>query len=515
VTRRIWIPSGIAVLALYLLRLDRVAGMIVDDAWYAVLARALAEGRGYRLISSAAAEILPMYPPGFPALLAGVFKVTPDFPQNVWLLKSVSIAAMGGVAVFTFRYLVAYRSVPRGLALGVAVAAAVTPAFVFLATSTLMSDCVFTALQLLAVLLVERAAAAPDASRWRATLIAAGVAALTILTRTAGVAVVAGAVLYFAIGRRWGLALIYVAATGVLLAPWALYAKLHEPTVAERLAHGGQLARSYSAHFWRSADGMGATEVTLRDLPERIQRNAWNVLSRDVGGIIIPSVFRGPAESGQEVIALGPASKWFPASMGNTSGTVLLSVMLGAVALFGFVTAARRRLTISEFLVPLSLAITIAWPFWTFRFVLPLAPFLLFYLLEGVRALALPAARVVIVSIVALNVIDHVSYILQDRGIPGGVAFHQDFDEVESVLTWMRANVHGDGAVASDNPALVFLYTGRKAVATDNVDANWQNWKALGIRYIVIIGDGSLPGRTHDYRVLFRSRAGYSVIEMS
>ena len=40
-------------LAVYLLRLDRVAGLVVDDAWYVLLGQALARGEGYRLVSSA------------------------------------------------------------------------------------------------------------------------------------------------------------------------------------------------------------------------------------------------------------------------------------------------------------------------------------------------------------------------------------------------------------------------------------------------------------------------------
>ena len=72
-------------------------GMVIDDAWYVMLAKALAEGRGYRLVNAPIDGILPGYPPGFPALLSLVFHLSPDFPGNVWLLKSVSMAAMFGV----------------------------------------------------------------------------------------------------------------------------------------------------------------------------------------------------------------------------------------------------------------------------------------------------------------------------------------------------------------------------------------------------------------------------------
>ena len=94
--------AGLAALAVglgvaacvYWLRLDRIAGLLVDDAWYVLLGRAMARGEGFRLVSSAGTAIMPVVPPGFPAILAVIFRIGPDFPQNVLLLKSVSIAAM-------------------------------------------------------------------------------------------------------------------------------------------------------------------------------------------------------------------------------------------------------------------------------------------------------------------------------------------------------------------------------------------------------------------------------------
>ena len=53
--------------------------------------------------------IMPVVPPGFPAILAVIFRIGPDFPQNVLLLKSVSIAAMLAVGPLTYCFLTEYR----------------------------------------------------------------------------------------------------------------------------------------------------------------------------------------------------------------------------------------------------------------------------------------------------------------------------------------------------------------------------------------------------------------------
>ena len=124
------VPALIVLLVavpIYVLRLDHVVGMVVDDAWYVMLAKGLAEGRGYQLINAPIDGILPGYPPGFPALLSLVFHLSPDFPGNVWLLKSVSMAAMFGVATLSYWYLHQLRRLPRHLAALAAIGIATTP----------------------------------------------------------------------------------------------------------------------------------------------------------------------------------------------------------------------------------------------------------------------------------------------------------------------------------------------------------------------------------------------------
>src|SRR5918994_2248829 len=120
------IAMVIATLAIYLLRVNAVAGLMVDDAYYVLLAKVLSEGEGYRLVSSATTAMVPLYPPGFPAILSPVFLLHPEFPANVWLLKSVSIAAMLGVGLLTYVY-VRGRQMSQELAACVAVAVTTTP----------------------------------------------------------------------------------------------------------------------------------------------------------------------------------------------------------------------------------------------------------------------------------------------------------------------------------------------------------------------------------------------------
>src|SRR6185295_6471868 len=111
-----------------------------------------------------------------------------------------------------------------------------------------------------------------------------------------------------------------------------------------------------------------------------------------------------------------------------------------------------------------------------YRFVLPLTPFLFFYLLAGLRTVTMrqPVARVALLCVIGLNVADHAQYILKSR--TETLDWAADAQEIEAVLDWMRRDVTADGYVATTNPALVHLRTGRRTVAMDDPAANWQRW---------------------------------------
>ena len=66
-----WLALFAVVGLAYLPRLDDMCGLFSDDAWYVLLARALATGKGYTLTNLPTPGIAPVYPPGFPLLPHG------------------------------------------------------------------------------------------------------------------------------------------------------------------------------------------------------------------------------------------------------------------------------------------------------------------------------------------------------------------------------------------------------------------------------------------------------------
>jgi hypothetical protein len=512
--------AALVVLAVYLLRLDRIAGLIVDDAWYVLLGQALAQGRGFRLVSSAAAEILPVVPPGFPALLAIVFGISPSFPANVLLLKSVSIVSMLAAGIVTGYYFLRWRREPWPLALALAVATTITPAFVFLATSTVMAECVFMLAQMAAIVLIEWSVAEREGAwTWKTAAAAVTTAAATLL-RATGLALIAAAVLYLLYKGLWRRAIAFGIVVLVCMLPWTIYSRVNAPTEAQRLEHGGSIVLPYTDSMrMRIAADPASGRATPRDLASRLAGNLATIVGKDVIGIVFPEALRGASESGQEVISIGSVGE-LAGSMGNAWVTIGISLVVSALMALGFAVAWRSGVTAAEFLVPLSLALIVLVPYQTFRYVLALAPFLFCYLAGGISRATRSArpARIVLLCVIGFAFVDHVQYLSAKFGAAPDqtIEWFADSAEIDQVLGWMNERLHDPAAVATTNPPLVYLRTGRKTVGLGDLTHRWRGWKAEGIRYLVCLVPAELPSPSDvSYRLLYQtSRHKLWVIEI-
>lgn len=501
-----------AVTALYLLRVDDTAGLYKDDAYYMVLAQSLARGQGYALISSATTPILPTFPPGFALLLAPVFAAVPSFPANLIWLKVLSIAAMIGTGLLTFRYLHGYRDIGPGRAAGIALLTTVTPGFVFLATSTVMSECAFTFALMASAVAVERAArteAAPHSRR--ATVVAALITTAAWLIRGSGIALVAGALLFLLFRRGWRTAALFLLVCGISYAPWSAYAAMHRPTEAERAAHGGDIVYSYGSPL-KSPGGRGAAprDIGAVELSRRVATNIVNI-GRDIGAVIFPAGYRGAEESGLEVFRLAGATGLRAGSMGLGPAFVAGSAGLSLVVLFGAFAMARRQLGVAEFFCVFTILMLVLVPSHTYRYVLPIAPFVIGYFLIGVESIAArlragtgpPAFRIAAGCLLFFLGLEHAQYIwLKQQGL---VPWIEDGQEVRLVTDYVDAHLPANATVVSTNPGLVYLLTGRKGVVYVDPVRNWQRWQATGLRYAVALQEVPVPSPSAGYRTRFES----------
>ena len=124
-------------------------------------------------------------------------------------------------------------------------------------------------------------------------------------------------------------------------------------------------ARACAKEAWHSRAAPRRAEVA-----GRVAGNIVSIFGKDIGAIVVPVLYRGAAESGQEVVSIGASRILMAGSMGNAPGTYAVSFGLSAIALVGFVAAARRRVTAAEVLVPISVVMIALVPSWSFRYTL-------------------------------------------------------------------------------------------------------------------------------------------------
>ena len=168
-------------------------------------------------------------------------------------------------------------------------------------------------------------------------------------------------------------------------------------------------------------------------------------------------------------------------------------------------------MSVAEILVPISLTITILWPWWTFRFVLPLTPFLFFYFVAGLRSIALPVARVALLCIIGLNIYDHGGYVLRAASDPNGVDWLVRAAEVDRTLDWMGSHIDKQAVVATTNPALVYLRTGHRTITLDSLTEKWSVWRARGVDYVACLTAVDLPDASRGpYKLMFESSQSHT-----
>ena len=523
-------PLGLAIafiataiiLAVYLLRLDASAGGFKDDGWYVVLAKSLATGNGYSLVNLPGRPGMYLFPPFFPLLLSWLFRISPIFPGNVFLLKSLSIASMLLVSVLLFRFFHREDRLPRSLAYLLAFTAAVAPSFVMLATSTVMSECVFTTLQFATLLLAERYIEKRLTTGVSFAFVVAVPASAAYLTRTIGIALIAAVALGFLTRKMFKPLAIFLVASLLCVAPWIVYKHLPAASGAD----SGPIVTGYSPYFWsRLAGSAQPGTITPWDLPARFWQTSTVIAGDDVGGLLLPSLYRAPSESGEELIAMTAvipsvsrnAIGLNSSTMGLNAEGQLISLGLSVVVLIGFVTSVRRSVGCPELFFAFSLLMIIAWPWPPIRYLVPLLPFFLYYLLVGVSEIYRPvlkrigrpapadhwtASRIVLLLILGLFLFDNGMYIAAMHLDPNSGQYPdwlRQSDAAGEAAEWIRNHTSDKEIVSGDNLPVTYLYSHR---LTEMCFPDRCSEK--GIRYYLASDGNEVPV---GWRVVFQSRS--------
>jgi hypothetical protein len=410
--------AGVAVfLAALWAQTDAMVGVFYDDGLYVALGKALAEGRGYVSLHLPGEPPAVHYPPLYPAALAALWRVWPQFPANVLLFRLFDAAAMG-----TAGWILARHAARTGLRWELRYAALLAAMLAFPLLTIVgvrFSEPLFLALFGGAILSVER-----DGVGLGRGAVAGVLAGLATLTRSIGLAAVVGIPWALWLRGRRAAAVAAFAAGAALAVPWWIWIS------AQAAAMDPVLVANYGTYGQYAAQA-GATGVLAG-----LNLQAFSPFPR----LLLPGV---------------PPMPWY-----------LLGALLAGVAGVG-ITALRRQVPVLLWVLLPYVAIVVLWPFTPDRFMWILLPWLGLFLVAGaLRVWRWGAPGRIAVGILAMSLLigfgQREFRSLSRRGFARTAADLSG--PFRYLVRGIDTAVPGDAVVATDGEALVYLYTGRRTV---------------------------------------------------
>ncbi len=417
-----------------------VVGGFHDDAVYAITAKALAHGDGYRLVNLPGAPPQTKYPILYPAVLAGLWLAAPnDATALVAMQVMTGLAAAAAIAV-AYLYVAGFGYVRRNAAFAAALVCASAPNLLYYATAVL-SEMPFALLLVASLWATDAYLADPAPSPARA-LVTGVVAALPFLCRTVGVVVPVAACL--AIARAKRPVAPFAVAAAVTMAPWILW----------MLRGTGQLAVSPIVGYQQDYLGHWSTGYFGYGTGSRVALAVWlfgtNLVKActAVGDIALEGV--APflyAHAAWTVTALG-ALAWLAALVGVVQLALLPTTLLAYLAL------------------------VCAWPWPPDRFVIPVLFFLVAALLDGAaRAVEHVAPRraasLVVAAAVAIAVVGNVGALARYAEVARSTHYPFFVPPDEPVrwsayadaFAWLRGHAAAADVLAAGFDSMTALYT--------------------------------------------------------
>jgi hypothetical protein len=431
-------------------------GRYQDDAVYFSSAQALAQHQGYILPSFPGKPSRPKYPILYPLLLSGVWKLWPEFPNNLsWAIRSTE--AFGCLALLcTFSLLRCVAGIGRVASLILTAVCAFHPVLLRL-TGLTMSDVPFAAM-LLFTILIARFAVVPGRSY---LLIAAlGIAAaLSASLRTIGYVVVVGLLVYILRCREYRLAVVYSLAAAATIGSILLLTAHNAPFSADL-----KIPLDSTSPQWERLVAFYTDYVGFQ----------WRMGIPTVG-----SFFTMVRENCLQLVSSpGP---FLAGAFDRRSW--LLTAGMSAIVLSGVVRQmVRREWQPLTFVAIPYVLVVILWPYPIMeRFLLPFLPlFLLAAILESKRLLTLamvnlrpPASfgnRVLAVGICAILLgyaaFSGWTYLIRDRQQlrEAGDAQAKTLDQKKEVYSWVRDHTLASAKIVAYDDVLLFLYSRRQAL---------------------------------------------------
>ncbi len=431
-------------------------GTSYDDAHYIILAESLSSGQGYELINFPRPQIERAFPPGWPMLLAPLAFL---FPGNYTVLKLLSLVLwLASIflmyRIFSKRIQSPHLEIITGLA-------ALNPLLVGTSV-TVMAESAYLFFSLLALnvfdIWKEKAGSKKD---WLIVFVAV-LALYTQLIRTIGIALVIAVVLYLLLTRRWrevGIATSVVIA-GALLQMWL------------NLRNGGSVV---SAGY--------ESQVFSGSIAEKVGQMWWNALG-----------YFNETLAGSLIAIFGARVSDFWGNYGLEFLPALMNIIILLLVVIGLAVSIKKFHVMDIYVVVYVLGIL---AFWNpqvgsvkARFLIPIIPFLYFYLVQGIDRTKEKITRNRINSgrRVEAGLFIFIALTLIIRNVQNwqNPVINQMTD-ISIGASWVAENAPPDSIVMVNEPVPAYVHVQRKTIGYPTNGQDLEKYlDNQGIDYIVV-----------------------------
>jgi hypothetical protein len=481
-------------------------GLFHDDGIYAVVAKSLSDGSGYRIISLPTEPDQTKYPFLYSFVLSWLWSLDAKFPDNIGLLKAANAGFLAAVFVLSYLFYRRHVAGEEAESLLFAVLVSINPA-VFSFTDFTVSDILLLLLSLSAFVTVD--VSVQSKLRLDSVVLLAVVVALACLTRSAAVPLALAGAVHFTWSKRYRDLTLYICLVLLFIIPWGLWVISHSShAVSSLLRYYCSYSSEPPAFVIMWADPFGALEIVWGNLRYILAGLDLIFQSRMIPGLLLPVCF---------ILALG---LWWSF---NEQSVFFRSYVL------------------------LYLALVVAWPFYPERYLIPLVPAIYFFLFQGVQAaeahvsnlMTSETRKKILCHLVrvtfAVIVVFHVGWIsnylftkdLKTTRAWFGLRLPVSWHGFSETFEWIRSHTDDRSVLATFYDPMYYLYTGRRAIRPGfhkpqtyfypygqavadigTVNEIKSELKILGVRLLVIDPlDGFEEGRTYQrlFNELLRS----------
>jgi hypothetical protein len=416
-----------------------VCGIYHDDGVYVITAKALAEGEGYRLINLPDAPYQTKYPFLYPLILSMIWVLVPSFPQNILIMQCVNLL-FGALAIaLCYRYLIRFQYFSRPVIFLALLLCSTSPYFLFY-TANILSEMPFFFLIVLMLWVFDHTCNVSSTNRWQEFGLGILIA-LPFLCRAIGLIFIPIAlfVWYF---KRKTLRWIVLGCT-LSVVPWMLW-----------VLNAGEAGKGPAYLYYTDYVGW------------------WAKYGISNIGYLLVSNFFSISVSILSIGMYGALKFIAPENI----LLMIVIILLGTSFWISIILHKKQNGSLRYFLSGY-LLLTCIWPWPPSRFLVPLSPFILCYLLCNVESVLktvklfnwLKIFSLILIILISSNLYSvfqqsKINHMTNYPQLGNNRTPNITWSSYEKVFLWLRENSRPTDVIASGLDTMIYLYTGLIAI---------------------------------------------------